>query len=266
MLVKSIKFNEPGEITFDSRNQRILVMNNRCYNKIHCFDPNMESGEAFKFDKNSERLHIPRGICMQRSTNNIFVVDMGDYCIRVFSDREFQSLYRVGSSHSGGEPGNFNMPIGITCDIRSHILVTDVNTDRVQIFDEKGRFMRQIGTLGRHFNHPYSVCAVNNQILVTSWGNKKISIWSGDGSQFIREVNLDCRPYHVMFDNSNRLIVSFYSKLYILDAYFNIIQSIGGARGSQPTQFDGIDGICITDENNLIVSDHINNRFQLFKI
>ncbi|MEE8483620.1 MAG: hypothetical protein V3S46_03400, partial [Nitrospinota bacterium] len=49
---------------------------------------------------------------------------------------------------SGGEPGEFNEPMGIAVDTDGNVFVADARNSRVQKFTDDGKFILQWGTRG----------------------------------------------------------------------------------------------------------------------
>jgi tripartite motif-containing protein 71 len=222
---------------------------------------------------NGQLFHNPLGVCVQPSTNNIVVADTQNHRIQVFSNpdyndykvREPEHLYTLGGPESS-QPGKFRYPHGVTCNNRGHIVVTDWGNHRVQILDEKGRFLRSMGTTGQEgsanyqFYSPYDVCVDrnnHNQILVADPNNKRISVWSGDGSQFIRVVPLGKYPHSLTIDHCNQLIVN-YSNNAEIEVYettdFNLIQIL---------HIENITNVCATDDGLAVC---LSRKINIFKL
>lgn len=273
MLLKTIECDDPTGITFNSRNQRIIVSDYR-NQRIRVFNNQMNHLNSFgtNGDKRGQS-NCPLGVCMQPATNHIIVTEQYDHQIQLFcnDDYKMQSLYHVGDTEESQEPGNFNHPRGVACNNRGHIYVADCFNHRVQILNEKGLFIRmmggQKGSANHQFDVPCDVCVDwnHNQILVVDYWNQRVSVWSGDGSQFVRVVSLGDYPNCLTIDHFNRLIVGFDNKISMFDTRFNMLQSFG-SHGNKLGEFSRIAGLCFTDENNLMVCDRNNNRVQLFKI
>jgi DNA-binding beta-propeller fold protein YncE len=275
----SFKVNAPYGVDFDTRNQR-LVVSNTDRHQIQLFDK--KGGFISTFGSRGSydgQFYYPCGLCLQPATNNIIVCEYGNHRLQVFSnpdgehDQERKHLYTVGDPESSQKPGKFHHPIGMSCNNRGHIVVADYYNHRVQILDEKGRFLRAMGTTGQEgsanhqFYYPLDVCVDrnnHNQILVVDSWNERISIWSGDGSQFIRSIPMDNKPLSLTIDSFNRIIVGFNNnhRIAVFDpTNFNKIQTFENSAG----RCDQIRGMCVTDDNTLVVCDFCNHSIQLFE-
>ena len=49
----------------------------------------------------------------------------------------------------GTAPGEFNVPHGITLDSMGHVIVADRGNNRVQIFDQDGKFLKEWKQFGK---------------------------------------------------------------------------------------------------------------------
>jgi len=100
-------------------------------------------------------------------------------------DRDGKFLFEFGSR------GQFNYPSGVTVDQRNNqIVVTDLCNHRIQIFDEKGAFLRVFGSKGNRdgqFDQPIGV-VVDQQgnYVVADTENHRIQIFNSEG-QFVRK-------------------------------------------------------------------------------
>src|SRR5580698_19353 len=66
--------------------------------------------------------------------------------------------YIIGSK--GKEDGQFNRPSSIVLDKKGNLFVTDTNNHRIQVFDNKGQFIRKWGEKGKdegQFNRPCGI-------------------------------------------------------------------------------------------------------------
>lgn len=109
-----------------------------------------------------------------------------------------------------------------------NIVVADYQNDRVQIFDEEGRFLRIIGKHGDaegEFDRPFDVAvSVDGNILVTDYENHRVQIFCDDGT--------------------------------FLKAF--------GSHGGNGGQFDSPGGVAVSAEGLVCVTDCGNGRFQIY--
>jgi len=98
-------------------------------------------------------------------------------------------LFKLGSEGRGN--GQFNFPAGVTVDQRNNqIVVADGDNHRIQIFDEKGTFLRVFGSNGNgdgQFSSPSGVIVdQQGNYVVSDSSNHRIQIFNSDG-QFVRK-------------------------------------------------------------------------------
>ena len=68
--------------------------------------------------------------------------------------------YRFWFGSEGTGDGQFREPHGMAVDSSGNIYVADTGNHRIQVFDTKGRFIRQFGSRGSgngQFDEPYGV-------------------------------------------------------------------------------------------------------------
>ena len=106
-------------------------------------------------------------------------------------DGNAKFLFKLGSQKEGKGNGQLNKPGGVTVDQRNNqIVVADTGNHRIQIFDEKGTFLRVFGSNGNgngQFSLPFGV-VVDQQgnYVVADTYNDRIQIFNSEG-QFIRK-------------------------------------------------------------------------------
>ncbi|MET0305685.1 MAG: hypothetical protein ABW196_05580 [Solirubrobacterales bacterium] len=100
---------------------------------------------------------------------------------------------------SGATDGKFNRPQGVAIDSGGNIWVVDKNNNRVQKFDESGKFLLQFGGLGSadgKFNDPRGIAVSSNgTVWVSDIGNKRVQAFNSQGV-FIRKITTELTmPY-----------------------------------------------------------------------
>jgi sugar lactone lactonase YvrE len=108
----------------------------------------------------------------------------------------------------------------------------------------------------------------SRRLLVADKDNRKISIWSKDGHQHIRNVAVQGHPRGICVDmNANIIVSSLNHTIQIYDPInFELLQVIGTReqKSNEPGRFYYPTGMCVDDENNLYVCDSENHRLQVF--
>jgi DNA-binding beta-propeller fold protein YncE len=97
-----------------------------------------------------------RGVAGEDTTHfnkptDVAIADNGDFFVSdgygnsrvVKFDKDGRFLMAWGKKGKG--PGEFNLPHAVRIDSRGMVYVADRENDRVQVFDERGKFMRQFG-------------------------------------------------------------------------------------------------------------------------
>ena len=102
----------------------------------------------------------PRGICIDKATKELFVVDCNNHRICVFSLTTLAFIRQIGRGIQGSGPGHLNYAVGACLDLKNHhIYVADTNNHRISVFDQAtGGFICFIGCQGSgsgELNSPY---------------------------------------------------------------------------------------------------------------
>ncbi len=222
---------------------------------------------------------------------NIYVVDRGQDRVQKFnSSYDFQSSFGVYGEDS--EDGAFDNPRGIAHDASNNIYVTDSSNENVQKFTSNGTFVSQFGEYGElgispssdngKFNAPrdmaqdshgniYVADGANNRIQKFTSGGVFIEAWganSGDGTNGTGNGEFDF-PESIIIDSSDNVYVGDANNYRVqkLDSDGNFIAKWGanggdGSSGSGDGEFNGIRGIAIAPDGNLLVVDEGNYRIQ----
>jgi len=119
-----------------------------------------------------------------------------------------QHVKTIGSGVKGDANGQFRSPFGICYDAKNqHILVSDSDNHRIQIFNRNGDFMCTFGSKGKdngQLDYPgqLSIQPSTNRIVVADERNNRIQVFEDDGSfvsvigdYIIKNPNaVDCHP------------------------------------------------------------------------
>ena len=281
------EFNSPWGVTFDSKNQRIIVSdqdNHRLqffnrYDLAHCLAVGSQGTNLGQFNS-------PKGLCIQPFTNHLLICDEINHRVQVWSaddDDKVQPIYSIGrAGESGDAKGGFYGPIGVCCSPDGSFAVADCDNHRVQRFDASGRFLNTFGSRGENedqFQNPYDVCHLHHHfapsssasslLLVTDMNCSRLSIWSGEDHQHITNIQMKGNPYGVCVDLNGFVNVScdlpHVVCIYDPRKSYQLLQTLGdGQRGSAPGQFYFPAGMCVDDLNTLMVVDCWNHRVQFF--
>ena len=150
------------------------------------------------------------------------VADRGNEGIQVLDKRSGQAIKIFG--RQGSATGEFGWPIGVCVDDRDRVIVSDFWNDRVQVFDEGGKFLFQLGNNFEKLNNPFHCVSYKESFIVADSHNHVIKV----------------------FDSESQFLYKF------------------GGRGNEDGQFEYQDGLIVDGRGNLLVCDRGNNRIQMF--
>ena len=300
------QFNSPCGIVYDKKHKRILVAEEG-NNRIQVFNP-ADGKFISKFGTQGNgngQFQYPRGICLHPSNNNIIVADCNNNRVQMLND-QFQFVSMIGNNL-------LNNPKALDCSsLPPHSIVAADWKNQIHLFSPSSnnnnnnsdyQLVRSFCSNGSSYNQTNTVYGIcfddeHKQIVVCDYGNRRLSIWSSDGSQFITTVNIpnnqnpcsicmDKYANHSSNNNNNsvhRMIVGTNSQILVFDArklqalqpqqqpqqqqqgsVLDVIQSIGSpTSGSKAGEFNYVFGVCVDENGYLWASDHYNHRIQRF--
>ena len=222
-----------------------------------------------KKGKGMEQLYSPRGVTVDNKTENIYIADQWNNCVKVF-DSTGKYLFKFG--HNKGE-GKMSYPRGVAI-CGNRILITQGN-NCVLNYQLNGKFISRIGIQGRgelEFNFPYSLTIdeSNGDIYICDRNNNRIQILNSDFSFKSQFGNDELKvPRDVKLSNEYIYVLDEFNPCLHLFNYNHILQKSVISRGkgvgvSNPLFFfiDQTDNILISDINSNSI--HIfNAEFQL---
>ena len=182
---------------------------------------------------------------------------------------QFKSVLSFGKE--GSSVGMFNGPWGVAVNSKDEIAVTDFISNKVQIFNSDGNYLRSFGRSGNkagEFSYPTGITFhKNGNIFVADQGNHRIQIFSGEGKyvgMFGGKGSLDsqlCNPWGLSVDSDGNIIVADSDnkliKIFSPDGKF--LMKIG-EQGSFTYPVH-----CIQCDRYLIVSDHTEDSIKVFR-
>ena len=129
-------------------------------------------------------LHDPTGVAVHPS-GQIFVVDRGRHCIRLFKQ---DCTYSHSFGEQGNEPGKFCYPHSIAFDSKGNVYITDTQNHRIQKFAVESTLITVFDT---RLEQPTALCIdPYDTLLIADVGNKHLVAYCT--SDEIRET----APYH----------------------------------------------------------------------
>jgi len=176
--------NDPVDVAFDSKNQRLLVAN-RNNHRIEAFD--LKGTFLFTFGSQGKRkreFNAPWGIATDRA-GNFFVSDHDNHRVQVF-DGEGNFIRKFGSKGSG--QGQLKYPSGIGVLSNGYVVVADRENKRLSVFGSQGQIIRIIGK-DKLVSPRWLFIDSHDNILVTDngYGNKSLLVFSKEGN-LLKEI------------------------------------------------------------------------------
>ena len=238
--------------------------------RVQAFDD--DGKYLFSFGTHGTRMTqsmLIRGICIQPCTNNVIITNTHTSApVQIFTE---DGKYMYGITNQ-----DFNHAQGVRCNAGGSIFVTDTLNDRIQMFDRKGKFLRDFGnTISRYgdfrLSYPWDVCVDDKnggEVIVADNHNQRVSIFSNDGSNFITSFRVDVETRGVCVDCFGFILVSTFntdvSNIQIYDPRtFRLLQTIG-TTGTAPGEFQSPTGMCVLEQDNsIVVCDTDNHRIQI---
>ena len=233
-LVESIKSNFKRPYGICSEGESVFWVTDREAHNVQKFQRSTHSGrfeKVFQFGLrgvNPGYFSHPRGISVHGASGLIYVSDMKNHRVQIFSPTHPVPSYKSHFGGPGKTPGLFDLPAGMCFDRHDNLLVCDDRNGRVQLFDLEGRFLRSLGTTQSCKGvlcSPISVaCDCHGRYVVTEFGSHTITFMSPEGEilscvrnlgfdhgQLVhpRGVTCDSLGYIYVADHDNGRIVRF---------------------------------------------------------
>src|SRR5579862_3887871 len=147
----------------------------------------------------------------------------------------------------GDKPGEFNTPHSIAADREGNIYVADLFNRRIQVFDNDGKFLREI-RIDAPFD-PNTRPAIGNKVdpSATSGTFSPGAPWA---------LCITPGPNQVLYSAD-----AFPGRVYKLSLDGKLL-GVFGESGKQPKQFGWIHGIACPSENVIYVAELLNWRVQ----
>ena len=260
---------KPYGVAVNSKGHMVVVELAR--NRISILNP--EGGRMLSFGtrlSDDGQFNFPYGVTVDND-DNIYVVEVNNNRVQKFNP-EGNLLAAVGEY--GSEELEFIRPAGICFNMSNkQLYVCDQNNYRIQVITTDLTFVRCFGSKGEgtgQFNCPLNVAFDSrNNLYVTDCGNNRVQVFTAEG-QFIRAFT--DKAYRVNLENPYAIAIDSGDTVYVSESYrncVNVFSSQGkfitsfGTKGTKDGQYYGISGLCIDQNDCIIVSDSSNNRLQI---
>lgn len=178
--------------------------------------------------------------------------------------------YIIGSP--GAKDGQFHYVARMALNKEGNLFITDSMNSRVQVFDNKGQFIRKWGEKGNgggrpgQFKMPNGIAA-NSQgnIIVTDEGG--IHVFTPEG-EFLRKYPLTGKRYSypngIAVDSHDNIFVAYnYDNVQIVTHEGIFLHNVGQS-GHDDGHFHNPMGVAVDSQDKLYVTDFFQHRLQVF--
>ncbi|WP_066065458.1 6-bladed beta-propeller [Neobacillus soli] len=239
-------------------------------NQVQVFD--QTGNNVLKFGKTGSekgQFQFPYGISGDKN-GNIYVADLYNGNISIFNSKGKFIKYFPDEEKAIQSPGGLRI-------FGEKLFVTDIKTNKLYIYNLEGKKQMEIGGAGQaegKFIAPNAVAVdKENQIYVTDSGNNRVQVFNKEG-KFIKIINgskdgkgepIFVNPRGVGVDtNGTVYVVSNLShNIYAYDKDGNDVRVLGGM-GTDNGQLYLPNGLFIDDQDEIFVTDTINQRVSVF--
>ena len=267
---------------------------------------------SFKFGStgtDDDEFDNPIDVILDKNVKNIYIVDSNNDRISVFEDdgdfdfeygtfcdtTEIQNCHDNADGADDDGDGQFNKPLAIARDTLDKFFVVDSDNERIQIFDDDGKFQSKFGSSDSgHDEYLGTAKGIviqesTREILVSNIERDSISVFDSSGNFMFEFDSFDGNddfknPTFMVIDNSEQM-------LYVSDSGNDrivIFELVTGTTCPSGTE-EVVDGVCFVEEfgtsgndegefndpaglaydstdDLLYVADSDNNRIQIFEI
>ena len=209
--------------------------------------------------KSPGELNNPRGIAIHYKTGNIYIADLGNNCVQVFScNGEYLFMFSE----------KMNSPMDI-CITQNKVFVTQFSGNCINMYELEGKLIKSVGSEGNgeaQLNHPFGldVSDRNNNIYVCDCFNHRIEILTEELKYHsMLGIDLLKLPLDVKVIRDRVLVLAgsdpcmfVFNSDHVLT--YRLITRGVGKQTNHPCRFD------IDREYNIIMSDYFNHCVYVF--
>jgi tripartite motif-containing protein 2/3/tripartite motif-containing protein 71 len=263
----------PQGIAFSQQNEKIVAEYGE--HRITIISPSLDIDERFgSGGKENGQFNHPCGIAVD-DDGNILVADQKNGRIQKFNSRG-EYITKVNGNHNTHSL-ELGQPVGIG--IHPHtkmIYVTDIKYHRVQILDPDLNYSSSFGSKGEGnglFDQPKDVAFDSaGNVYVADNENHRIQVFSKTG-QYLRKFggngnhkgDLLYYPSSISIDSEDVVYVTelYNYRVSMFTLQGDFLHSFG-SKGKGKGEFSDPRGIKVDKNGTIYVSDHVNDRIQVF--
>ncbi|MBN1446772.1 MAG: hypothetical protein JXA28_02480, partial [Bacteroidetes bacterium] len=191
----------------------------------------------------------------------LFVADPVSRCVHVFDPVE-ETYEQIRDASSGWLQG----PVGVTCDSRNHLYVSDADAGRVTVYDAS---FTPLFDISDGLIRPTGLAVYRDMLYVVDSGAHLIRVYDTEGRLLETVGRRGSAPGEFNFP----LFLTAAAGLKVVDALNFRIQSfdadmhvvsVFGSAGDRPGTFARPKGIGVDSDGNVYVSDALFDAVQVF--
>ncbi|WAQ98765.1 TRIM2-like protein [Mya arenaria] len=213
--------------------------------------------------RNKGEFTNPQGICC--TENRILVTDSNNQVAQVFN---FSGECKLKFGMPGRVAGKMQRPTGVAITLNGNFLIADYDNKWISVFAPDGRYLNKIGT-GKLLGPKGVAVDRNGNIVVVDNKASSVLIFQPNGklvTKFGSRGNGDSQfagPHYVAVNAANDLIVSDFHNhcIKVFDCEGNFLFGFG-SNGEGNGQFNAPTGVAVDDYGNILVADWGNSRIQ----
>lgn len=242
------------------------------HQQVQIFDPSGTSISKFGSKGTGKgQFQFPYGITGDKD-GNVYVADLYNGNISIFTSKGKFMKYFTFANKADQPKGPGGLRI-----YNNNLYVTDIQGNRVMIFDLSGKKLLQINTAAAQndtLNAPNAVTIdSDNNIYVSDTGNQRVVVYDKNG-KFIRMINgspdgkgtskfVNPRGIGVEPNGTLLMVDNMTHFVYGFDKNGKQVFQIGGL-GSDKGQFYLPNGLFVDSNGQVLITDTVNARIDVF--
>jgi DNA-binding beta-propeller fold protein YncE len=196
--------------------------------RVHVYDAN---GKFLRMMGQDMKWSRPVGLALDDARSRLYVVDAGgvdspDHRVRALDLASGKLLFEIGKRGDG--PGEFNLPRDAVVGADGLLYVVDGGNFRIQVFDDKGKYIKTFGAIGRQsgqFSRPKEIAAdTQGNIYVADSAFGNFQIFDREGVLLLdvgSRANSDA-PAKFMLPSG--IAVDLDGRIYMVDQFFRKVE------------------------------------------
>jgi len=182
-------------------------------------------------------------------------------------DTSINILFSLEWGREGRDDGEFDLPIDVAVDNEGRVYIADADNDRIQVFDNEGRFITKWGSRGRSQSdlwNPHSVAVdKDGNVYVVDQMNEHVKVFNPEGALEKVWDHVEMRPMYVAVGQNDRIyVVEFIShRIRVFSPDGTLLQTWNRGRGVSRLTYPH--GIAVNGNGTAFVVDR-NDRILVF--